>query len=236
MGRKRDLKKAVDEIVSVEMNIRGGSTVPTSGMVNLSNGGVTLDAVYLYTDMANSTDLARLHSRKTAAKIIKAFLTTAGRILRHHGGEIRSYDGDRVMAIFIGEFGTTQALRAALEINWAVDNVVRPALRLALGDYDEKEWQLSHRTGIDYGSALITRAGVRNSNDLVSIGDAPNIAAKLSDLKGHRTWITERVWRAASYDSCVSSDGVEMWSSFHTCDIGGRIEVIRFSDWCLAIS
>ncbi|WP_350005755.1 adenylate/guanylate cyclase domain-containing protein [Pseudarthrobacter sp. WHRI 8279] len=233
MGRKYDLECAVDDIVFAEMDTRFGSKVPTSDTVKLSNGGVYIEAAYLYTDMADSTGLARWHTAETSAKIIKAFLSAASRILRHHDGEIRSYDGDRVMAIFIGGDGSTRAIRAALEIKWAVENVVRQSLRLALsGEYNENIWQLSHRTGIDYGLALIARAGVRNHNDLVSIGDAPNIAAKLSDLKGYRTFISERVWKEASYDSCFSSKGDAIWSQPETLNIGGgRYESVRHSNW-----
>ncbi|WP_160665140.1 adenylate/guanylate cyclase domain-containing protein [Pseudarthrobacter sp. ATCC 49987] len=237
MGRKNDLENAVDDIVFMEMDTRYGTTVPTSDSVKLSNGGVYLEAVYLYTDMANSTGLTRFHTDETSAKIIKSFLTTATRILRHHGGEIRSYDGDRVMSIFIGDEGATKAVKAALEIKWAVENVVRPSLRLAVDEYKEDKWQLSHRTGIDYGWALIARAGVRNNNDLVSIGDAPNIAAKLSDLKGHRTFITDRVWIEAAASVCISSSGKSMWSSASRMDIGGgRSELVRYSDWGWIIS
>lgn len=232
MGRKQDLENAVDDIVFADMDTRYGTTVPTSDTVKLSNGGVYLKAVYLYTDMANSTGLTRFHTDETSARIVKAFLAAATRILRHHGGEIRSYDGDRVMAIFIGDDGSTKAIRAALEIKWFVENVVRQSLRLALTEYDESKWQLSHRTGIDHGWALIARAGVRNHNDLVSIGDAPNIAAKLSDLKGHRTFITDRVWTEASYDACFGSGGKAIWSDPERRDIGGgRIESIRHSNW-----
>lgn len=232
MGRKDDLEYAVDGIVFAEMDTRRGYTVPTSETVKLSNGGVYIEAAYLYADMADSTGLARYHTAETSAKIIKAFLSAATRILRHHDGEIRSYDGDRVMAIFIGDDGSTRAVRAALEIKWAVDNIVRPSLRLALHDeYNENRWKLSHRTGIDYGSALIARAGVRNNSDLVSIGDAPNIAAKLSDQKGYRTFISERVWHEASYDACFSN-GKPMWSPVETTDIGGgRFESVRHSNW-----
>lgn len=233
MGRKLDLENAVDEIAFAEMDTRWGTTVPTSDTVKLSNGGVYIEAAYLYADMADSTGLARYHTAETSALIIKAFLSATTRILRHHDGEVRSYDGDRVMTIFMGDDGSTRAIKAALEIKWAVENIVRPSLRLGVDGYYEKKWQLSHRTGIDYGLALIARAGVRNNNDLVSIGDAPNVAAKLSDLKGHRTFITDRVWQEASYGACFSGDGGKsMWSSPERTDIGGaRFESVRHSDW-----
>src|ERR1700685_3548109 len=95
---------------------------------------------------------------------------------------MHSFDGDRVMAIFIGSSKNTSAVRAAFSLNWAVKEVIRPKLR--------KKWPTSlanytmhHGVGSDTGSALVVRGGVRNHNDLVSIGAAPNTAAKLSELR-----------------------------------------------------
>ncbi|NJC23625.1 class 3 adenylate cyclase [Arthrobacter pigmenti] len=211
--------------------------MPTSDSVNLSNGGVWLKAVYLYTDMADSSGLAKKHTATTAAQIVRAFLAAVTRVIRDNKGEIRSYDGDRVMAIFIGDGAASVAAKTALEIKWAVDELVRPSLSYRLNEYLKSSWVLSSRTGIDMGDALIVRAGVRNNNDLVSIGDAPNIAAKLSELHLARTIITDRMWNAMSYSTCYSRiDGKAMWSIASTKDIGGgRVEQIRTSNYGIQI-
>lgn len=231
MSRKNDYENAVDDIVFVPLDTRLGSVVPTTDTVKLSNGGVWLQAVYLYADMADSSGLTKKHSKVTAAKIVKAFLATITRVIKDNNGEIRSYDGDRVMAIFIGDDGATRAAKTALEIKWVVDNIIEPGISLALDEYDRSSWKLSHRTGIDMGEALIVRAGVRDTNDLVSIGDAPNIAAKLSEQRGARTFITDRVWDAISVVYCFYDDK-PVWSLAHPADMGGgRIEKIRHSSW-----
>ncbi|MCR6706218.1 MAG: adenylate/guanylate cyclase domain-containing protein [Cellulomonas sp.] len=202
----------------------------------MKNGGVYLDAVYLYADMADSTGMARRFTSPTAAKIVRAYLASATRVLRDRDGEIRSFDGDRVMAIFVGSDAATRAVRAALELNWVVNNVVRDALNLWLDEYYESDWVLGHRCGIDIGTALIVRAGVRNSNDLVSIGDAPNIAAKLSELSGATTFITDRVWDAASYAACFT-DHKPMWTDAVWTDLGGgRLEKVRSSSWVWTVN
>lgn len=236
MTRKDELDAATRSVLNVPFDSRYGSVVPTTDSVALKNGGVYLDAVYLYADMADSTGMARRFTSETAARIIRAFLTAAARVLRTHSGEIRSYDGDRVMAIFVGNDAATRAGRAALEIKWVVDNVVHPALCLWLDEYLRSSWVLSHTCGIDMGTAFIVRAGVRNSNDLVSVGDAPNIAAKLSELKGARTFITDRVWDAMSFDACFDGDRA-MWSlAADTAIGGGRVERVRSSNWGWAVS
>lgn len=231
MSRRTDYEHAVDDIVYIPLDTRMGSLVPTTDTVKLSNGGVWLQAVYLYADMADSTGLAKKHSKVTAAKIVKAFLATITRVIKDNKGEIRSYDGDRVMAIFVGDDGATRAARTALEIKWVVDYIIEPSIALAIDSYDRNSWKLSHRTGIDMGEALVVRAGVRDTNDLVSIGDAPNIAAKLSEQRGARTFITDRVWDAMNAVYCFY-DGKAVWSLAEPTDIGGgRIETVRHSSW-----
>lgn len=235
MGRKVDLENAVDDIAVVDFDERWARQVPTSETVKLLNGAVWADAVYLYTDMADSSGMAQRLTRKTGARVIKAFLSTATRIISHHTGEVRGYDGDRVMAIYLGDDAADRAAKSALEIKWAVDNIVHASLNLLCDEYKKSSWKLSHRTGVDIGTALIVRAGVRDNNDLVSIGDAPNIAAKLSDFKGHRTTITDAVWSKMGVDTCFSGSGAQakaMWTSPELKDVGGGRNIkVRHSDW-----
>lgn len=234
MGRKDDHESHLRSLLSKNFDTRVGRKVPTTGTIDLSNEGVYLDAVYLYADMADSSGMARRFQREIAARITQAYLATVTRVLRFHGGEVRSFDGDRVMAIFIGDDAPDKAARAALEIRWAVDNIVHARLDLWLDPYFESSWKISHRTGIDVGEAFIIRGGVRDNNDLASIGNFPNIAAKLSDIKGSRTWITDRLWSKMGYDTCFSfKDGTSkrMWSDPVTRDVGGRNVTVRSSSW-----
>lgn len=237
MGRKEEYENHLNELMYTKFDPRFGRTVPSTETVSLKNGAVYLDAVYLYADMADSSGMAHRFIYQTAAKIVRSYLATVSRILRHHEGAIRSFDGDRVMAIFIGETAADQAARAALEIKWAVDNLVHDSLLLWLDDYRDSSWRISHRTGIDLGTAFIVRAGVRNNSDLVSIGDAPNIAAKLSDLKGSRTFITEALWEKMSYSTCFSTgSNSSMWSLPEVREVGGRHLEVRSSSWGWVIS
>lgn len=175
-------------------SITNGTVVPTTDDIVMRNGGRLLDATYAYADLADSSKIAQTLKKEAAAKIIRAFVNSATRILRNFGGEIRSFDGDRVMAIFVGDDKNWNAVRAAFAINWAVVEVIRPAIKSNWSD-GEDFCNISHRVGIDTGESLIVRGGARNNNDLISVGAAPNIAAKLSDLKnGHTTYITDRVY------------------------------------------
>ena len=231
MSRELDYWGAVTRIIDTPFDTRHANVVPTTDTVKLKDGGVYVDAVYLYCDMADSTGMAARFTEEAAARIVRSFLSVVVRILKHHEGEVRSYDGDRVMAIFMGADAPDRAARAALEIKWTVDEVVHPALFDRLEEYDEG-WTLKNRTGIDVGEAFIVRAGVRDNNDLVSIGEAPNIAAKLSDLKIGRTMITDQLWDQLSYSVCFSrTKDRAMWSEPADQDVGGQTISVRHSNW-----
>ncbi|MBH0121386.1 MULTISPECIES: adenylate/guanylate cyclase domain-containing protein [Rhodococcus] len=235
MGFKDDCMTAVRDIIKTDFNARWAKVVPTTDTVAQKDGAVYLDAAYLYADMADSTGMAAKFTAQDAAKIIRAYLHAVSRVLRDRGGEIRSFDGDRVMAIFIGDDAANQATDAALRITSVVGDIVHDQL-LTYSDayYDEwirSSWRVRHRTGIDVGTALIVRAGVRGNSDLVSIGDAPNIAAKLSDFKGGGTTIiSDRVWDQLSMKNSFKNEEC-MWKFHGEVQIGSRKETVCSSTW-----
>ncbi|OZC56066.1 adenylate cyclase [Rhodococcus sp. 06-621-2] len=194
------IESAVDDILRASWSITKGVVVPETDDIVMKNGGRLVEATYVYADLADSSTIAQTLYKETAAKIIRVFVNSSTRILRHFGGEIRSFDGDRVMAIFIGEEKNWEAVRAAFAINWAVGRVIRPAIEANWSD--GKEFcDIGHRVGVDTGESLIVRGGARDNSDLISVGGAPNIAAKLSDLKnGYSTYITDRVYNELEDD------------------------------------
>jgi class 3 adenylate cyclase len=103
MGIAEDVEKDVDDILDQTWNIRDGEVVPETSDVALAGGGVRLTATMLYSDLADSTELAMNFDKRTAARVFKCFMAATSRIVRDQGGEIRSFDGDRVMAVFIGD-------------------------------------------------------------------------------------------------------------------------------------
>ena len=105
-----DLTNNVSTILSTAWDVTDGTVVPTTTDIALSGGGRKLDVVMLYADLAQSTALVS-HDRKMAAKVIKSFLDCCTRLIIHNGGEIRSFDGDRVMGIFIKGAKNTAAAK-----------------------------------------------------------------------------------------------------------------------------
>ena len=110
MALSDDLKKDVQNTINQTWNVRKGQKVPSSTEVALAGGAVELDATFLYADLASSSKIAKELDRRVAAKILKSFLATAARLVRHNGGSIVSFDGDRILVSLL-EIQKTHLLR-----------------------------------------------------------------------------------------------------------------------------
>lgn len=230
MALKATISETTDTLLTTQFDTRDGYVVPTTKTVKLVDGAVKISAVFLYADMADSTGLAKNHPRDTTAKVVRAYLNAATRVIRNQSGEIRSFDGDRVMGIFMGDDAPDGAARAALQIKWIIDNIVQPKIYSQFKSIKTSGWVMRHGTGLDISEAMIVRGGVRDNSDLVSIGDAPNIAAKLSERRKHRTYITDRLWDAMTVSTCFDGDK-SMWSEPYDATLADRVVSIRSSNW-----
>jgi class 3 adenylate cyclase len=214
-----DVVAGVAGVLAPEWNSRNGVVVPRTEDIALRDGAVMLDATYLYADMADSTGLAQNYKDFAVAKVIRCYLNAAARLIRAQGGHIRGFDGDRVMGIFVGDAKNSQAAKAALNINWAVSHVINPQLKAKWAEF---KWEMDHGVGIDTGSAMLVRGGVHGENDIVSIGGAPNIAAKLSEVRaGSSIHISEGVYSMLN-ETSKYADGRDMWSYAGTQTFGGK--------------
>jgi adenylate cyclase len=189
-----DLKSETDAIVRKSWTRRDGKVVPETDDIALGNQCVDLEATFLYADLADSTELA-LQDKTIAAEVVKAYLMGTTRIIRALGGEIRSFDGDRVMGVFFEGAKNTAAAEAALKINYFFTEILTPAFTEF---YQTRYWSLSQTVGVDMSQVMVVRSGIRDNNDLVWIGRAPNIAAKLSAIReaGYASYISASVFNA----------------------------------------
>jgi len=196
------IKSTLAAILNEPWSVRESNNVPSTDSVAHKNGAVKIEATFLYADLAGSTDLQKRYVNTFAAKAIRMYLGGASELIRHFEGAIKSFDGDRVMGVFTGDSKRNNAVQAAFAINWMVRQVIAPMVQ----DRHEKNgtavWVPNHGIGIDSGEAFVARAGVRNKpnehnhNDLVFVGRAPNIAAKLSAYRGSQPiLVTDEVYK-----------------------------------------
>lgn len=214
MKTAQDIIAEVKSIFATKWQTRKGTKVPEPEDVKLGNDAVQLDGTVLYADMADSTGLVNGHKDWFAAEVYKAYLVAACHIIRNNAGVITAFDGDRVMAVFIGDRKNSAAAIAALQLSWVVIET-NSALKLA---YPSSSFQLQHSVGIDTSDLFVAKTGIRNSNDLVWVGRAANYAAKLSGESdpGYSTFITEPVFSMLSDDAKYGGNPKRlMWEKAH---------------------
>jgi class 3 adenylate cyclase len=211
------LGTAVDDVFDTRFNDRAGQKIPESTDVTLADGAVKLDATFLYADLAGSGLIASVCPWDTTAKIIRAYLDCAVRLIRAYKGEVRSFDGDRVMGVFIGEYKNTYASKCAREIFWTTENIIQPKAVSKFKSVRNNDVKIRQACGIDTGIARAVRAGIRNNNDLIWIGRAPSFAAKLSDNREYPycTFMSEAAYKVITADAKQSGD-LELWEKRDT--------------------
>ena len=216
-----DLNSEVFKILRETWTTRLGRTVPEPEDLKLRNDAVKIDATVLYADLDESTDLVNSNAAEFAAEIYKIYLACAARIIRNEGGVITGYDGDRIMAVFIGRSRNSAAARTGLKINHAVLKIINPAIRSV---YRNSTYSVKHQVGIDSSVLFASRTGIRGANDLVWVGRAANYAAKLSARAGPATQITAVVYERLNKGTKFGPNGENMWVEGRAREIGnGKI-------------
>ena len=198
MGLKDDIVNRIDTYIQGEYDIQDTRRIPTAQDLGFRRHGRIVETAILYADLRGSSEVTERHRRHTTARIFKSFLYAMARIARSHGGEIRSFDGDRIMVVFPPDPSDENAVcdtavKSGTEMAWFFDEVLVPKLRRYDGSLD-------FGIGIAFSPMLTVRVGLsRNpdNNDIIFIGRAANLAAKLSDKakSPNYVWIDHETYR-----------------------------------------
>lgn len=210
MGLKDELAAFCQDVFASKWETTEGKKVPDDeSRLTLKNTAITIDGTVLYADLDGSTAMVDGRKNWFAAEIYKNFLYCCARIISAQDGVVTAYDGDRVMAVFLGGSKNTNAVKAALKIKWAVDEIIMPKMK---AQYPDSDFKLKHVTGVDTCSLFVAKTGARGANDLVWVGRAANYAAKLTALPSTYTYITESVYKSIAADA-KTSNGKSMWEA-----------------------
>jgi class 3 adenylate cyclase len=209
MALEDDLESEVGTIFKTAWTERDGQVVPDPASLKLGNDAIKLTGTVLYADLSDSTVMVDSRTPQFAAEVYKAFLHCAAKVIKHFCGTITAYDGDRVMAVYLGDAKNTSAVKTALKLNWVRQNIIQPAINKQY----TTDFVLRHVVGIDTAELYIARTGVRGDNDLVWVGRAANWAAKLAALDhSYPTWITAAIYNNMN-DQVKFAEGVNMWQN-----------------------
>jgi adenylate cyclase len=211
-----DYTKGVEEFFSGEYGITKSDNIPEAKDIAFGKHGKQIEAAMLFIDLRESTKILASIRQTTAAKIYKSFLWGISKIALDNNGQVRSFNGDGVLCVFVGTRKANNAVKAAMQMKYFCREILKPKADSYLKNKESLDGTLfDFGIGIDTGTILVVRGGIRgeNNNDLVWIGNATNIAVKLSDLSftPKNIRITEGVYNLLENDRKIS-EGKNMWT------------------------
>lgn len=221
MSLQQELIDGVNDFFIGDYEITDGRKVPDISDIQFGKFGTEVELAMIFIDIRESTKILDRFRRQTGAKMYKSYLFGVIKIIRSNGGEVRSFNGDGVLAAFYGEYKCSEAAKAALQLNGFVSKILAPKLKKYFEDNGKFEdtFSLEHGIGIDVGNVLVVRGGIRgeNNNNLVWVGNATNYAVKLSSqskIDKVPVHISKEVFNKLNNTSKVSdqnSGGKIMW-------------------------
>lgn len=140
-----------------------------------------LNAVILYIDLRGSTKMSQSLDLEAQLVVLHTYLATITRLVKESGAFIEKYTGDGIMAIYpeseqmSADVIVSTAYEVAISVILTVKEVLNPVFK------KNKSTTVACAAGMDYGSVLLARTGIRGENDLVTIGAPANLAAKIED-------------------------------------------------------
>jgi class 3 adenylate cyclase len=183
MGLNKEITEKVKEIIDSTFTINEVDYVPeiTDSKLTFGNTALTFEATVLYIDMRESTKVLNKHNKRTIAKIHMAYLYTVVKIAKSLGGEVRSFNGDSVLAFFPGtsKRDLSDAVKAAMQIRYMIGSS-DSGINKILAKYSAVDFGI----GLDDGKILCTKIGIggdNNTKDLIWIGNAVNKSVIISD-------------------------------------------------------
>jgi adenylate cyclase len=213
--------------------------VPLPEDIPLGNKAAELDATALFIDVRQSSDITNTFRRQTAAKMMKAYFDGSVRIINANDGYVRSFNGDGMLALFTGDSRSSNAVKAAMQVKWFVQEVLSPQFRRYFANNMSaigSALDFNIGAGLDEGTIFAVRVGIKGTNDVAWVGRCSNTAAKLSSVtKPPRAIAITRAVYERLKDDRKYSKGDHMWSDEAYREFGGVNRALRTTSYWWSI-
>ncbi|NTW90663.1 MAG: adenylate/guanylate cyclase domain-containing protein, partial [Erysipelotrichaceae bacterium] len=208
MPLKSDLENKISTYFRDKYEAQETTIIPSTDYSKLTfgNKGLVSELCFLFVDIRESSKLHEKYGFANAARIYQSFHDINVRIINHHDGKIRAFDGDRIMGVFSGDTKCTSAVKSAMKINWSIRNILNKNLDVPI----------KCGIGIDFGKTLITKVGKgrdENNHDLIWVGQACNYASHYCQEGDDSIIISSRTFNRVHESVRISSNGKNMWTN-----------------------
>jgi len=231
MSLKEEIIQKVKDYMTSQYEVTDANVVPDKQSISFGAKAKKMKhAIVLYADLRDSRGILSDNSHILACRAHKAFLYAASKCIRNESGELRSFNGDSVLAFFMGEDAAKRAVRSAMKIKCAVITIINPILE------EKEKKKLNFGIGIGQGEIMVVKSGVHGEEiyqDLIWIGWPTYHAFEYGNMaKSPRNiWISKNIWNAIKDDnSMIYSNGENMWvySDDHEFSFG-KVRVYKTS-------
>jgi len=181
---KREIENKVDLVLSekfLHYEIEDVPDIENKPDLRLTSGntGLSGEFSFLSVGMHCSADYTDEHRLHTMTKIYKAYHHCMVECIKENDGRVRSFDGDRVLAVFDGKRKVNNAMDCAMKMVGCRYDILQPKI---LAAFSNDSFSLG--VGISTGAAMVSKAGAgydKTNRDLIWIGTPPILSAKLSE-------------------------------------------------------
>lgn len=231
-----DIEENTDNFFSGSYEVQEARIVPRAADIKFGKHGKQMELAMMFVDIRESTKIVDGFRRTTAARMYKSFLQAVVKIVKKYDGEVKSFNGDGVLAVFGGDYKCNNAALASYAINWYVVKVLRPIMEKYFSNNQKlQDMEFNYGIGVDLGTVLIVRAGIKgtDNSDLVWAGNATNISVKLNALssKSNPIYITNRVYnRLDDKNKTYIDDDGDVWEKRYWIKMNNMI-IYRTDYW-----
>lgn len=131
-------------------------------------------------DIDNFKGLSSSMKMKGLARFLSIYLTEMTYIVKEFGGDVESYSGDRVTALFGAGKGKAQAIEDCLNCGLTMLTVIQYVLNPYLARISLPSFRCA--VGMEFGETWIERVGIKGENQLTLVGYPVNVASQLQEL------------------------------------------------------
>ena len=217
----QDVESAVssqlDDQAELGIQITRNNEVPEEGPTNKGVWFQIPEATAVFADLKASTELSASARPKTAAYAYTYFIRAMAVVLNKFDVKYIDIQGDAIFGLFGGPSSTFTAAACAITMKTVVERDVS----VRFGTDTSTDWKLTAGIGIDQGTLLVRRLGLRGTKqNEVWAGKPVNMAAKLSSLAtSDQLVVSDRVFtqyergsklrQRALFWSCGCDNGVQ---------------------------
>ena len=217
-------RERIDDMLNIgDLSYEEKDSIPSRDKLTYNNG-FYVKCTSLFVDIRKSTEMAGKYKRSTLARIYKCYISEVVAIINGNEDCVEiCIEGDCVWAVFDTPYKNKldEVFNTAAKISSIIDTLncklkkktIQP---IAIG------------IGIDYGSALMVKAGYNGSgiNDVVWMGEVVAVSSKLGSF-GNRELFDKELMISNVFYSNLNDENKKLlqWNNTRGCYHGNVINI-----------